>query len=36
VTVATMVGTLLLARVTDEPALSDSLRAATLKHLPIA
>ncbi|WP_092756871.1 TetR/AcrR family transcriptional regulator [Rhodoferax sp. OV413] len=36
VTVATMVGTLLLARVVDEPALSDSLRAAALKHLPIA
>jgi TetR/AcrR family transcriptional regulator, transcriptional repressor for nem operon len=33
VTVATMVGTLLLARVVDEPALSDSLCAATLKHL---
>ena len=36
VTVATMVGTLLLARVVDEPALSDSLREAALKHLPIA
>ena len=36
VTVATMVGTLLLARVADEPALSDSLRAAALKHLPTA
>ncbi|WP_421377329.1 TetR/AcrR family transcriptional regulator [Paraburkholderia sp. DD10] len=35
VTVATLVGTLLLARVADEPALSDSLRAAALKHLPI-
>ena len=35
-TVATMVGTLLLARVVDEPALSDSLREAALKHLPIA
>jgi TetR/AcrR family transcriptional repressor of nem operon len=35
VTVATMVGTLLLARVVDEPALSDSLREAALKHLPI-
>src|SRR6266496_2879017 len=35
-TVATMVGTLLLARVADEPALSDSLREAALKHLPIA
>lgn len=36
VSVATMVGTLLLARVVDEPALSDSLREAALKHLPIA
>ena len=36
VTVATMVGTLLLARVVDEPTLSDSLRTAALKHLPIA
>jgi len=36
VTVTTMVGTLLLARVVDEPALSDSLREAALKHLPIA
>ncbi|WP_394787132.1 TetR/AcrR family transcriptional regulator [Rhodoferax sp.] len=36
VTVATMVGTLLLARAVDEPALSDSLCAAALKHLPIA
>jgi TetR/AcrR family transcriptional repressor of nem operon len=36
VTVATMVGTLLLARVVDEPALSDGLREAALKHLPIA
>jgi len=36
VTVATMVGTLLLARVADEPALSDSLREAALKHLPVA
>lgn len=36
VTVATMVGTLLLARVVDEPALSDNLREAALKHLPIA
>jgi AcrR family transcriptional regulator len=35
VTVATMVGTLLLARIADEPVLSDSLRAAALKHLPI-
>jgi AcrR family transcriptional regulator len=33
VTVATMVGTLLLARAVDEPALSDSLREAALKHL---
>jgi TetR/AcrR family transcriptional repressor of nem operon len=36
VTVSTMVGTLLLARVVDELALSDSLREAALKHLPIA
>ena len=33
VTVATMVGTLLLARVVDEPALSDALCGAALKHL---
>ena len=33
VTVATMVGTLLLARVVDEPALSDGLCEAALKHL---
>jgi TetR/AcrR family transcriptional repressor of nem operon len=33
VTVATMVGTLLLARAVDEPALADSLCAAALKHL---
>jgi TetR/AcrR family transcriptional repressor of nem operon len=33
VTVATMVGALLLARAVDEPALSDSLREAALKHL---
>ena len=33
VTVATMVGALLLARAVDEPALSDSLRQAALKHL---
>ena len=33
VTIATMVGTLLLARAVDEPALSDSLCAAALKHL---
>jgi TetR/AcrR family transcriptional regulator, transcriptional repressor for nem operon len=32
-TVAAMVGTLLLARAVDEPALSNSLREATLKHL---
>lgn len=32
-TVATMVGALLLARAVDEPALSDSLREAALKHL---
>lgn len=33
VTVATMVGALLLARAVDEPALSDSLCEAALKHL---
>lgn len=33
VTVATMVGTLLLARAVDEPALSASLCEAALKHL---
>ena len=33
VTIATMVGTLLLARAVDEPALSDSLCEAALKHL---
>jgi len=33
VTVATMVGTLLLARVVDEPALSNNLCEAALKHL---
>jgi len=33
VTVATMVGTILLARVVDEPALSDRLREAALKRL---
>lgn len=33
VTVATMVGTLLLARAVDEPALSDALCQAALKHL---
>lgn len=32
-TVAAMVGTLLLARTVDEPALSDSLRGAALKYL---
>lgn len=32
-TVATMVGALLLARAVDEPALSDALRQAALKHL---
>ena len=34
VTVATMVGTLMLARAIDEPALSASLCEAALKHLP--
>jgi AcrR family transcriptional regulator len=33
VTVATMVGTVLLARAVDDPVLSDSLREAALKHL---
>ncbi|MBT2332409.1 TetR/AcrR family transcriptional regulator [Variovorax paradoxus] len=33
VTISTMVGALLLARAVDEPALSDSLREAALKHL---
>jgi len=33
VTAATMVGTLLLARVVDEPALADSLCEAAIKHL---
>jgi len=33
VTVATMVGALLLARAVDDPALSDSLREAAIKHL---
>jgi TetR/AcrR family transcriptional regulator, transcriptional repressor for nem operon len=33
VTVATMVGSLLLARAVDEPALSDALRQAARKHL---
>ena len=32
-TVASMVGTLMLARAVDEPTLSDALRAATLKNL---
>ena len=36
VTVATMVGTLQLARMVDEPALSNSLCEAALKHLPPA
>jgi AcrR family transcriptional regulator len=36
VTISAMVGTLLLARVVDEPALSDSLLTAALNHLPIA
>jgi TetR/AcrR family transcriptional regulator, transcriptional repressor for nem operon len=36
VTVATMVGTLLLARAVDEPGLSDGLREAALKHLTAA
>jgi TetR/AcrR family transcriptional repressor of nem operon len=33
VTVATMVGALMLARAVDDPALSDALREAALKHL---
>jgi len=33
VTIATMVGALLLARAVDEPALSDRLREAALKRL---
>ena len=33
VTMATMVGALVLSRAVDEPALSDSLREAALKHL---
>jgi len=33
VTISTMVGALVLARAVDEPALSDSLREAALKHL---
>jgi TetR/AcrR family transcriptional regulator, transcriptional repressor for nem operon len=36
VTIATMVGTLLLARAVDEPGLSDSLCKAALKHLGAA
>jgi AcrR family transcriptional regulator len=36
VTLATMVGTLLLARAVDEPGLSDDLRKAALKHLTAA
>ena len=33
VTVATMVGALLLARAVDDPQLSDAVREAALKHL---
>jgi TetR/AcrR family transcriptional repressor of nem operon len=33
VTIATMVGTLVLARAVDDPRLSDALRRAALKHL---
>ena len=36
VTIATMVGALLLSRAVDEPGLSDSLREAALKHLSAA
>lgn len=36
VTLATMVGALLLARAVDEPGLSDALREAALKHLTAA
>jgi AcrR family transcriptional regulator len=36
VTVATMVGALMLARAVDEPGLSDALRKAALKHLTAA
>ena len=36
VTVATMVGTLVLARAVDDPRLSDALRKAALKHLALA
>jgi len=35
VTVATMVGTLVLARAVDDPRLSHALRKAALKHLPL-
>lgn len=35
VTVATMVGALMLARAVDEPKLSDALRKAALKHLTV-
>ena len=35
VTVATMVGALVLARAVDDPRLSDALRRAALKHLPL-
>jgi AcrR family transcriptional regulator len=35
VTVATMVGTLVLARAVDDPRLSDALRKAALKHLAL-
>ena len=33
ITVATLVGALQLARAVDDPALSDALRAAALKHM---
>ena len=36
VTIATMVGSLMLARAVDDPGLSDGLREATLKHLTSA
>jgi TetR/AcrR family transcriptional repressor of nem operon len=36
VTLSTMVGALLLARAVDDPALSDSLREAALRHLQSA
>jgi len=35
VTVATMVGALVLARAVDDPRLSDALRKAALKHLAL-